>query len=97
MNKDDLLPSFDTHNVICCNLDALVRKVVIHSIHEFLELAIQFIESNACLFFTSTFSDSMGVKKEKNGFINYLKKVFSKEIGQDIENFVFFRTKSIGA
>lgn len=92
-----LSPAFDTENVICCNLDSLIENGAITSIHGFLEIIVQYIESGKHDAPTRTFSDLMGLKKGQDGFINYLSKAIPGDIAQEIKNTVSFRTKSIQA
>ncbi len=92
-----LPPAFDTENVICCNLDSLIENGAITSIHGFLEIIIQYIESGKHDAPTRTFSDLMGLKRGRDGFINYLSKSLPGDVGQEIQNTVSFRTRSIQA
>ncbi len=93
--SDSVHPKFDTNNVICCNLDSLIRNKGIESIHGFLELIVQFVESGCHEFPTHKFSDLMGIQKGKDGFVNYLKSALPSGVANDIQNAVSFRTVSI--
>ncbi len=87
--------SFDFDNVICCNLDKLIRVGAIDSIHSFFEKIVNFVESERRELPTTTFSDLMGYQKGKDGLITFIKDMSPGEVGKDIESILQFRTRSI--